>query len=187
MEESQPFHFAKDVLDSGIITLKIITMVNYGNIKNRILVSAAILMFMAVNMLSFKYLPDNKKPGYAPGTTAEDFINLTNCAMETKSVLLETYTLGIWKVKPGMDKEFISEWTSFANWTSETYSGEVGKAYLLRDETDSLRFISFGPWDGEITIRNWRNSNEFKEFAGKIADLCDDFQPNTLKVASSSK
>ena len=73
------------------------------------------------------------------------------------------------------------------NRTSETYSGRVGKAYLLRDETDSLRFISFGPWDGEITIRNWRNSNEFKEFAEKIAGLCDDFQPNTLKVASSSE
>ena len=114
-------------------------------------------------------------------------INLTQCKMETNSGLLETYTLGIWHVKPGMDKEFISAWTSFANWTSENFSKGVGRAYLLRDVSDSLRFISFGPWNNETTIQNWRNSDEFKNFAAKITDLCDEFQPNTLKVASSSK
>jgi heme-degrading monooxygenase HmoA len=114
-------------------------------------------------------------------------VNLINCTMETENKPRETYTLGIWKVKPGMESEFISEWTSFANWTSETFSGEVGKAYLLRDETDSLRFISFGPWDNENTIQKWRGSDEFKSFAAKVKDLCDDFQPNTLKVASSSE
>jgi heme-degrading monooxygenase HmoA len=114
-------------------------------------------------------------------------INLIQCKMETDSRLQETYTLGIWKVKPGMENEFINAWTSFASWTGENFSGEAGNAFLLRDVSDSLRFISFGPWNSEATIQRWRNSNEFKEFAANITNLCDDFQPNTLKVASSTK
>jgi heme-degrading monooxygenase HmoA len=113
--------------------------------------------------------------------------NLIQCKMETDNELREIYTLGIWKVKPGMEQEFINAWTSFANWTDANFSGEVGSAFLLRDASDSLKFISFGPWNSETTIQSWRNSNEFKEFAAKITGLCDDFQPNTLKVASSTK
>lgn len=105
--------------------------------------------------------------------------------MERSYELRETYTLGIWTVKPGKEKEFINEWTSFANWTSKNISG-TGKAYLLNDEKNSLRFISFGPWDNESVIQQWRDSNEFKNFVTRVKDLCDDFQPNTLKVVSTS-
>ncbi len=98
----------------------------------------------------------------------------------------ETYTLGIWTIKPGKENEFISEWTTFADWTSKNISG-TGRAYLLRDEKDPLRFISFGPWDNENTIRKWRESTGFKNFLIIVKELCDDFQPNTLKVVSTSE
>lgn len=113
-------------------------------------------------------------------------IILTNCKMENnKGSNEETYTLGIWTVKPDMEKEFIREWTSFANWTGEKFPGP-GKAYLLQDKSNSLRFISFGPWHDEETIHKWRESPEFKDFVIKVEQLCEDFQPNTLKVASTT-
>lgn len=105
--------------------------------------------------------------------------------MENSSELKETYTLGIWTVKPGKENEFVGEWTSFAHWTGKNFSG-AGKAYLLRDGKNPLRFISFGPWNNETSIRNWRESDEFRNFAAKANDLCAEFQPNTLKVASTS-
>jgi heme-degrading monooxygenase HmoA len=95
------------------------------------------------------------------------------------------YTLGVWYVKSGKKTEFIHEWTAFARWTDENIPG-AGRAYLLQDENDSLRFISFGPWDHENSIRKWRDSERFKNFIAGIKDLCDDFQPNTLKMVSSS-
>lgn len=113
-------------------------------------------------------------------------ITLSHCKMENKNENRETYTLGIWTVKAGKGADFIKEWTSFANWTSENIPG-AGKAYLLKDENDTLRFISFGPWDNENFIHNWRDQEEFKQFVTKVNSLCDDFQPNTLKVVSSSK
>jgi heme-degrading monooxygenase HmoA len=105
--------------------------------------------------------------------------------MKNSKELEETYTLGIWTVKPGKEEEFIRIWTSFANWTSENISG-AGKGRLLLDEKNSLRFISFGPWNSEDSIQKWRDSGEFKSFVTKAKDLCDDFQPNTLKLVSTS-
>jgi heme-degrading monooxygenase HmoA len=99
---------------------------------------------------------------------------------------METYTLGIWKVKPGKETEFISEWTSFANWTNDNIS-EARKAYLLKDENFPLKFISFSPWKDEKAIDTWRGSEEFKAFVTKVNNLCDDFKPNQLKVVSTSK
>ncbi|HEY3371451.1 MAG TPA: antibiotic biosynthesis monooxygenase [Prolixibacteraceae bacterium] len=106
--------------------------------------------------------------------------------MENYNELRDTYTLGIWTVKPGMETEFINEWTLFANWTSEHFTG-AGHAYLLRDEKFPDRFISFGPWDQISTIQQWRDSNEFKSFGTRVKSLCVDFQPNTMKVVSTSK
>ena len=106
--------------------------------------------------------------------------------MERNFEFKETYSLGIWTVKAGKEIEFINEWTLFANWTSTHFPG-AGQAYLLRDEKSPLRFISFGPWDHESTIQQWRDSNEFKSFGSKVKDLCVDFQPNTMKVVATSK
>jgi heme-degrading monooxygenase HmoA len=107
-----------------------------------------------------------------------------SCNMENKDSK-SIYTLGIWVVKSGNETAFINEWTSFANWTSKNISG-AGKGYLLQDKNNPIRFISFGPWDNEKSIENWRNRNEFEDFVSKVKVLCDDFQPNTLKVVSKS-
>jgi heme-degrading monooxygenase HmoA len=89
-------------------------------------------------------------------------------------------------VKPGMDNEFVKEWTHFAEWSGKQFPG-AGKAFLLRDERNPLRFISFGPWDHEESVQNWRNTDAFRDFASRIKNLCDDFQPNMLRVASASE
>ena len=105
--------------------------------------------------------------------------------METEDQAGEMYTLGIWTVKRGRDKEFIDQWTAFANWTSENFS-DGGEGYLLQDESNSSRFISFGPWKNQNAIEQWRSSDEFKNFVVVVKELCSDFQPNTLKLVSSS-
>lgn len=105
--------------------------------------------------------------------------------METNTKHREIYTLGIWTVKPGKEAQFISEWTAFAERTAKNYPG-AGKPYLLQDEHEPLRFISFGPWDNKETIRQWRESAEFRAFADKVKDLCDKFEPNTLKLVSTT-
>lgn len=96
------------------------------------------------------------------------------------------YTLGSWTVRPGKENAFINEWTKFAQWTSRNIQGSE-KGYLLQDEKNPLRFISFGSWMDSDTIQKWRGSNEFKGFAAIIKELCSDFQPNTLREVSTSE
>jgi len=91
----------------------------------------------------------------------------------------------MWTVKQGRDQEFIDRWTAFAKWTSENFS-EASKGYLLRDESNSSLFISFGPWTNQKAIEKWRGSDQFKNFVAVVKELCSDFQPNTLKLVSSS-
>lgn len=70
------------------------------------------------------------------------------------------YTLGVWMVKPGQEDLFILEWTAFAQWTGLDISGS-GRGYLLQDEKNPFRFISYGSWMDEETIMKWRGSDAF--------------------------
>jgi len=103
-----------------------------------------------------------------------------------KEKIKRIYTLGIWIAKPGKENEFIRKWTKFAEWTSKNVAGSE-KGYLLQDEKNPLRFISFGPWTNRDAIQKWRESDEFKNFAASVKELCSDFQPNTLREVASSE
>ncbi len=97
----------------------------------------------------------------------------------------QLYTVGIWTVRQGAEKEFIAEWEAFARWTAVTQPG-TGKGTLLQDRTDPQQFISFGPWESMEQIKAWRDSPEFIAFAAKARLLCTDFQPRTLMLAATS-
>ena len=95
----------------------------------------------------------------------------------------QPFTMGIWKARAGREEEFISAWSEFAKWTSENIR-HSGTGYLLQHSEDSHLFYSFGGWDSEYTIREWRNSDEFKKFVERIKILCEDFKPNSLKLVA---
>jgi heme-degrading monooxygenase HmoA len=96
------------------------------------------------------------------------------------------YTLGVWTVKAGSEKSFIAAWTAFAKWTAKTQRG-AGKGVLLQDAGAPQQFISFGPWKNSEAIAAWRESPEFRAFGAKVRELCDEFQPRTLREVGSSE
>lgn len=100
--------------------------------------------------------------------------------------LNQPYTLGTWTVKQGKEKAFVAEWDSFAKWTAKNQPG-AGHGYLLQDVQRPQQFVSFGPWDNPEAIADWREKPEFKSFVEKVKQLCDDFQPRSLKLASTSE
>ena len=56
----------------------------------------------------------------------------------------ETYTHSTWRVKPGLEDEFVRRWEELADWSR--LQGLTARAKLLRDTDDPSRFVSFGPW-----------------------------------------
>lgn len=99
--------------------------------------------------------------------------------------LNQPYTCGLWTVKPGHEQEFAAAWREFAQWTAQHVAG-AGTGYLLQDTQHPERFFSFGPWANTEAIQKWRDTPEFKAFVVKVKTICDDFQPQSMKLAATS-
>ena len=95
----------------------------------------------------------------------------------------QLWTLGIWTAKPGREGDFEAAWVAFATWTSEHQPGALD-ARLLRDTQDPRRFFSFGPWEDADAVRAWRETPQFQTFVMQVRELCDDFQPCSLRLVA---
>lgn len=93
------------------------------------------------------------------------------------------FTLGEWLVKEGREPEFISYWQTFAEQTAQDFK-TPGGAYLLQDSSDPRHFISFGEWEKDDTIRQWRQSPEFSSFITNVKPLCETIEPYSMKVVA---
>jgi heme-degrading monooxygenase HmoA len=91
----------------------------------------------------------------------------------------QLYTAGTWRIKAGMEAEFIEVWQAFAAWTAENQAG-AGEAFLLQDPEDPRSFLSFSPWDRVEHIVEWRSRPEFQAFVRKARELAEELQPRNM-------
>ncbi len=97
--------------------------------------------------------------------------------------LEQIFTSGSWFAKKGREADFIKEWQAFADWAQENNLGS-GNPYLLQDLNNPQHFISFGPWPTIEAIQTWRKTAQFKAFVEKVKNLCEKFEPFTLRVVA---
>lgn len=100
-----------------------------------------------------------------------------------EAMIGQLWTLGIWTAKPGQEQAFREAWTGFAQWTAQHHPA-ASRAWLLQDAQQPQRFISFGPWESAEAVDAWRSSPEFKDFVARVRELCDGFEPQTLRLAA---
>jgi quinol monooxygenase YgiN len=93
----------------------------------------------------------------------------------------QRFSVGIWQVKSGREKDFIAIFSDFAKWVFNRNLG-AGEVYLLQDIQQSNRFITCGPWENIQKIEEWRKLPEFREFFAKAKEMCDDVKPLTMKA-----
>ena len=99
----------------------------------------------------------------------------------------QLYTLATWTVKPGKEAEFIESWQAFADWTTNEMEG-AGEGTLLQQEDNSLRFVSFGPWQEQAVVDHWRQQPTFKAFIKRARELCQELEPhNMVQVGYSNR
>lgn len=87
-------------------------------------------------------------------------------------------TLGIWKVTPGHEEDFVSAWEDLARRTESDFPG--ASAVLLRDRDRRNLFISTGPWQSIEQVERWRDSQTFREGVSRIREFLDEFEPHTM-------
>jgi quinol monooxygenase YgiN len=93
------------------------------------------------------------------------------------------FTAGLWTVRQGKASEFIALWKAFAEWSMEQGLGD-GDAYLMQDQANPRRFLSFSAWDSPERIEAWRSRQEFQTFVAKARDLCEIFEPMTMETSA---
>ena len=94
----------------------------------------------------------------------------------------EAYSHSTWRVKPGLEDEFVRRWEELADWSA--LQGLKARAKLLRDTDDPSRFVSFGPWESVSAIRGWRGAPGFHERVARLQEVVEGFEPRTLELVS---
>lgn len=96
--------------------------------------------------------------------------------------MTETYTSGVWIVKPGEEEAFVEEWTDFVTWAG-SFAGS-GTFRLVRDLDRPGAYLSFAPWESFDAQRTWKEQPEFRERIVRVRSHCEDFQPSTHEVVT---
>ena len=99
--------------------------------------------------------------------------------------LNQPFTVGKWMTKAGREAAFVAEWKQFADWTAGNQPG-AGTGYLLQDPERPQNFLSFGPWENAEAIQAWRDRPEFKAFASRAKELCEEFLPQSFVLVAST-
>ena len=96
--------------------------------------------------------------------------------------MTETYTSGLWIVKPGEEDAFVEEWRSFVTWAG-TMPGS-GTFRLVRDLDRPDAYMSFAPWESFDAQRSWKELPEFRERIGRVRSHCESFEPSTHELVT---
>ena len=96
----------------------------------------------------------------------------------------QAYTSGDWMVTSGKEDEFIAAWTAFARWANENAAGTISMR-LIRDSSNPGHFVSYGEWESEQAVKEWRNTPAFAEEIAKVRAHCDNFQPSDYTLAAT--
>jgi heme-degrading monooxygenase HmoA len=95
-------------------------------------------------------------------------------------IVLDIYTHTTWRVKPGLEDEFVARWTDWVEWSR--LQGLGAHARLLSDVDKPGTFVSFGPWEDIGAVRNWRSLPGYQERVARLREVVESFQPTTLSL-----
>lgn len=96
--------------------------------------------------------------------------------------MAEPYTHTTWRVKAGMEEEFVERWSEWARWSHR--QGLEARAMLLRDLESPGVFISFGPWQSLEAVKSWRVLPGYQERVARLQEAVEGFEPRTLEAVA---
>jgi heme-degrading monooxygenase HmoA len=97
------------------------------------------------------------------------------------------YTLGVWRVKPGSEEEFIASWKRLGRVFASLPHPPSDRGRLVRSVSDPTLFYSFGPWRSEEDVEAIRENARAMEAIRELVALCDEATPGTFRVVAESQ
>jgi heme-degrading monooxygenase HmoA len=96
------------------------------------------------------------------------------------------YTLGVWRVKPGQEAEFIAAWKALGEIFAGLEHPPAGTGTLIQSVSDPALFYSFGPWNRLEDIQEMRNNPQAQAGIQRVVDLCTEATPGTFRLVAES-
>jgi quinol monooxygenase YgiN len=96
------------------------------------------------------------------------------------------YTLGVWRVKPGREAEFIEAWKGLSAEFSRLENPPGGHGTLVQSLSEPQLFYSWGEWPSLEAIQAMRQDPTAQAGIKKIAELCAESVPGTFKLVASA-
>jgi heme-degrading monooxygenase HmoA len=93
---------------------------------------------------------------------------------------METYSSGMWTIRPGEEDAFVEDWRAFAEWSSQQPG--AGTLRLTRDARNPSRFLSFAPWESVERLQAWQNMPEFAERLEKARGHTTEFMASEYEL-----
>jgi hypothetical protein len=93
------------------------------------------------------------------------------------------YTLGVWKVHPGKEEEFVAAWKALGEVFSKL-PHPPGTGTLIQGVSDPQLFYSFGPWTRMQHIDEMRGNPRAQTEIQRLISLCTEATPGTFRVVA---
>ena len=94
------------------------------------------------------------------------------------------YTVGMWRVKPGQEEEFIAAWRALGEIFRGLPQPPVGKGLLVQSVADPALYYSFGPWRSLEDIQAMSQSAQVQAGLEALARHCTEAQPGAYRVVA---
>jgi hypothetical protein len=115
-------------------------------------------------------------------TTPASADSLTGSPQEA-SMQEAVYTLGVWRVKPGQEEEFVAAWKALGQIFSEL-PNPPGTGTLIQSVSDPRLFYSFGPWKRVEDIEAMRSNPRAQKGIQRLISFCSEATPGTFRVVA---
>lgn len=96
------------------------------------------------------------------------------------------YTLGMWRVKPRSEADFVAAWKALGVTFSQLPVPPAGTGTLIQSTTDPSLYYSFGPWPSLEAVEAMRQNPLAQAGIDRLRGLCTDAIPGSFRVVAES-
>lgn len=102
-------------------------------------------------------------------------------------MLERVYTLGVWRVRPGREAEFITAWKDLGRIFAQLPQPPSDRGTLVQSLEDPTLFYSFGPWKRLEDVEAMRANPRARDGIRALMALCSEATPGSFRVVAESQ
>lgn len=94
------------------------------------------------------------------------------------------YTLGVWRVKPEHEAEFVTAWKALGQIFAQLPAPPNGVGTLIQSMTEPALFYSFGPWPSLEAVQAMRQDPAAQAGIDRLRELCTEAIPGSFRLVA---